>query len=812
MIPVGEFKSLGTELNSQFRILKPWWDVFSEYLCIAMLMIGVFGCTLQLTQDKIACLPIHFTSPTPEAINCSHILNYRENETSQGASVKPESPVIQEVFGRKNGLDIHQYVFINHFCYERDVHWYAKYFPYLVMIHTMIFMMASSFWFKFPGTSSKIDLFVAILTKCFDSPWTTRALNEVSEERREEKLGILRSNTITKDSIERRADEEESVGLLLRSSSVKSNPEKKNPEPQTTLSVLDKKEGEQAKALFEKVKKFRTHVEEADILYLMYVLQTSLKVLKFLIIIVYTAVLAQNIEIVVQCNVPRELTGFDVYCCNHNKAHLFSKLAYCYICFVGVYGLMCIYTLYWVFHRPLKEYSFDHVRLETGINDIPDMKNDFAFLLHLVDQYDALYSKRFAVFLSEVSESRLYQLNLNYEWPNKKLRTRLTKNYRDRLELHLLMLPGLPDTVFELPEVESLKLEQVNNVTIPAGVAKLDSLQELSLIYTPAKLQLSALNHLKEHLKVLRLTFENPEEIPVWMYTLHGLEELYISGPLTSELSKGATLESLRDLRALNLLSLRSNLRKIPPSVADVASQLQHLRIHNEGVKLQAFSSLKKLTTLVSLELSGCELERIPSAVFSLNSLQELDLKDNKLTTVEEILSLQHCRRLVMLRLWHNKITYIPEHISKLCTLETLDVSWNKLRKLPSRLFYCTKLRHLDVSHNQLTSLPPEVSILQGLQFFSAAFNSLETLPEELFSCKRLKTLVLGNNCLSSLSSRVSNLAQLVRLDIKGNRLESLPVEIGDCPLLRHSGLTVEGNLFDLLPSDVRKKLDRGKD
>ncbi|XP_044046277.1 volume-regulated anion channel subunit LRRC8E [Siniperca chuatsi] len=806
MIPVGEFRNFGTEQSSKYRVLKPWWDVFSEYLCIAMLMIGVFGCTLQLTQDKIACLPSHFTSPTPEAIDCSYIRTYRENETSQHTLVRPVNPVIQEVVGRKNNLDIHQYVFVNHYCYERFVHWYAKFFPYLVVIHTMIFMIASSFWFKFPGTSSKINLFVTILERCFDSPWTTRALSEVSEERGEEKLVSWRRNTVSKDPMDQQADDEETIGLL-RSSSVKSNPEKRSPEPQSAPSVLDKKEGEQAKALFEKVKKFRTHVEEAEILYRMYVLQTSLKVFKFLLIIIYTAVLVPNIEIVVRCYVPPELTGFDIYCCNHNKAHLFSKLAYCYIFFVGMYGLLCIYTLYWLFHRPLKEYYFEQVRLEMGINDIPDVKNDFAFLLHLVDQYDALYSKRFAVFLSEVSESHLHQLNLNYEWTAKKLRTRLSRNTSNRLELHLLMLPGLPDTVFEIPEVESLKLEQVKNVTIPASVAKLDSLRELSLIYCPAKLQLPALNHLKKHLNVLRLDFESLEEVPVWMYTLHGLEELHLNGPLTNEVSRSASLDSLRELRALRVLTLRSNLTKIPPSVVDVALQLQQLCINNEGVKLQVFSSLKKLTNIISLELVGCELERIPSAVFSLNNLQELDLKENKLTTVEEILSLQHCQRLVTLRLWHNKITYIPDHISKLHTLETLDISWNKLRKLPSRLFYCTKLRHLDVSHNQLTSLPPEVGILQGLQFFAAAFNSLETLPEELFSCKKLKTLALGNNCLSCLSSRVANLTQLVRLEIKGNRLESLPLEIGDCPLLSLSGLIVEDNMLDLLPADVRSTL-----
>lgn len=766
----------------------------------------------QLTQEKISCLPNRIITSSKLDVDCNHVRQYQSNESLWEFSITKElKPNVLEVFGRKNGLDIHQYVFVNHYCYERAVHWYAKFFPYLVVIHSMIFMVASSFWFKFPGTSSKIELFVNILGKCFDSPWTTRAISEVSEERGEEKLVNWRKgSTMSKINPDGFMGTDAENVTLLRSASVVSNSEKKVPEP--AASVLDKKEGEQAKALFEKVKKFRTHVEEADLLYKMYVIQTSLKVFKFLLITAYTASLIGNIEIVVRCEVPPDLTGFDVFCCNHNKANLFSKLAYCYICFVGVYGLLCIYSLYWLFHRPLKEYSFEHVRLETGINDIPDMKNDFAFLLHLSDRYDPLYAKRFAVFLSEVSESRLRQVNLNHEWTVKKLRGRLSRNASQRLELHLFMLPGLPDTTFDLPEVESLKLELLSGIiTIPATLTQLTELQELSLVHCSTKLQLAALTHLQDHLKVLRLTYEGPEQMPLWMYTLKALEELHLSGPLGAEASRSsstASLDSLRELKNLRVLTLRAHLAKLPPSVVDVAGQLQRLCVYNEGVKLQVLSSLKKLTSLTSLELMGCHLERIPSAVFSLTGLQELDLRENKLTTVEEILSLQHCRRLSTLRLWHNAIAYIPEHVGKLHALETLDASWNKIRRLPARLYHCTKLRHLDLSHNQLSALPTEIGSLQSLQYLSVAFNSLEALPEELFSCKRLKTLALGNNSISFLSSRVANLAQLVRLELKGNRLESLPQEIGDCPLLKLSGIVVEQSLLELLPSEVRDRMD----
>lgn len=818
------------DIQPTYRILKPWWDVFMDYLSIVMLMLAIFAGTMQLTKDQVVCLPILEQSLEESG----GFLGHEPAETADSSwkgesaapllakrlpdSIGPALPLTQSgalgqtyPMGVRTKLDFQQYVFVNQMCYHVALPWYSKYFPYLALIHTIVLMVSSNFWFKYPKTSSKIEHFVSILGKCFESPWTTKALSETACEDSEETKQRLAGTSTQLKHLSTSSEEgsPKQPAAVLAKTEVTFSVEKLVSEV-PLMTILDKKDGEQAKALFEKVRKFRAHVEDSDLIYKLYAIQTVIKTVKFILILCYTMTFVASIDFDHVCEPDiKHLTGYTKFHCTHNMAFMIKKLLVSYIAIICVYGIVCIYTLFWLFRRPLKEYSFEKVREESSFSDIPDVKNDFAFLLHMVDQYDQLYSKRFGVFLSEVSENKLREISLNHEWTFEKLRQHVIRNPQEKLELHLFMLSGVPDAVFDLTDLEILKLELIPEARITAKISQMINLQELHFYHCPAKVEQTAFLFLCGHLRCLHVKFTDVAEIPTWLYLLKNLRELYLVGNLNSQNNKMIGLESLRDLRHLKILNLKSNLTKIPTNITDLSPHLVKLVVHNDGTKLLVLNSLKKMINLAELELLNCELERIPHAIFSLTNLQELDLKSNNIRTIEEIISFQHLKRLTCLKLWHNKIISIPTSISLVQNLESLYLSHNKLESLPSSLFTLRKLRYLDVSHNSIVAIPLDVASLQNLQHFAITGNKVEVVPKQLFKCTKLRTLCLGQNCIASIPEKIGQLVQLTHLELKGNCLDRLPAHLSQCCLLRRNCLIVEDHLFDSLPLEVKESINQ---
>uniref|UniRef100_A0A670K9Y1 LRRC8 pannexin-like TM region domain-containing protein n=1 Tax=Podarcis muralis TaxID=64176 RepID=A0A670K9Y1_PODMU len=114
-------------------------------------------------------------------------------------------------------------------------------------------MASSNFWFRYPKTSSKIEHFLSILMKCFESPWTIKAVSEM----------VCQNFLDLPKTTDTRGCQEQFI-------SPSSSP------------ILDWKEREQGRALFEKICRFRAHAEGASLIYMVYMGQTIFKVAKIL--------------------------------------------------------------------------------------------------------------------------------------------------------------------------------------------------------------------------------------------------------------------------------------------------------------------------------------------------------------------------------------------------------------------------------------------------------------------------------------------------------------------------------------------------
>ncbi|XP_077118439.1 volume-regulated anion channel subunit LRRC8C-like isoform X1 [Ranitomeya variabilis] len=809
-----------TAQDPSLRIVKPWWDVMCDYLNLLMLLVSVFFATLQAYSENVLCVPVPPKPLLENVINLTSIHGF---------------PSYYFTSGHMTIMESQYYLIINQWCYEHVVPNYARFFPYLILVNSTVFMVTSNFWFKFPVTLSRIKHFITVLGMCLDSSWTTKALAKTMYE--ESRIHVVPSKTrseapepispsvshiknieqplITEQSEHSLTPPQKQVSFSLEEAgrpSVTNRMSKRLTkavtDKRTNVSIVDKKEGEQAKALFERVKNFRLHTEGKSLLYYTYKAQAILRVLLATALFSYVTYHTHDIKFEFYCVEPQNISGYTEFNCIYVPWRMFNLLSIIFLLLLFVYILMCLYTMYWIFCYKLREYSFEIIRNGSSIDGIPVAMNDFAFLLHLIDQYNPLYVCDFAVFLSDVSETKLNQINMNINCTQEKLKQCLSINSEGKTEMRLPIVPGFPEQLFHLKEIEVLKVEKIKSATLTGDVSNLWLLKELWITNCNIKVRTRALNFLKKNLRILRVNFSNPDEIPSWMYNLSSLRELYISGQVQSERRTIVALQSFKELTKLKFLFLKLHTSSIPSAIICLAQTLESLTIHNDYVKLSSVSIFKKFTNLKQLTLNFCQLDHIPSSIFNLAKLQEVDFTNNNLSFLDELASLQQLENLVSLHLSRNNISSIPPHIAKVSSLKKLYINNNHLKSISSAIFKLTRLTYLNFSNNHIHVLPAEIGNLVDLQYLSISHNKLAVLPSQLFSCKKLQTLVLSHNKISIISSYIGELTQLTYLDLMENNLEKLPPELENCTYLKRNQLLVEEEVFDTLPYEIRERMN----
>ncbi|KAL2347013.1 hypothetical protein Fmac_001013 [Flemingia macrophylla] len=234
--------------------------------------------------------------------------------------------------------------------------------------------------------------------------------------------------------------------------------------------------------------------------------------------------------------------------------------------------------------------------------------------------------------------------------------------------------------------------------------------------------------------------------LPDRIHRLGALEHL----DLSSNYLYGSIPPKISTMANLQTLGLGDNFfNGTIPSFFNSSSNLTVLSLKNNKLKGPFPTSILSVTTLTEIDMSSNQISGRLQDFSVLSSLEELDLRENKLES--ELPAMP--KGLIRLFLSRNSFSgEIPKHYGQLNRLQKLDVSFNALAgTAPAELFSLPNISYLNLASNMLNGpLQSHLRCSSQLRFVDISYNRLVGgLPFSLRAESENRVVKSDGNCLS---------------------------------------------------------------